>query len=61
LYQGKPIWNWVLANPVLYEKPILNVKGKLSFWEYSFEPCQHKNIERSDGLDECLECGTKNY
>jgi len=27
------IWNWVLANPVLYEKPILNVKGKLSFWE----------------------------
>jgi len=30
------IWNWVLANPVLYDKPILNVKGKLSFWE--FEP-----------------------
>lgn len=28
------IWNWVLANPVLYEKPILNVKGKLSFWEF---------------------------
>jgi len=30
------IYNWVLANPVLYDKPILNVKGKLSFWE--FEP-----------------------
>lgn len=29
----KPIYNWVLANPVLYEKPIINVKGKLSFWE----------------------------
>jgi len=29
---NKPIWNWVLANPVLYDKPILNVKGKLSFW-----------------------------
>ncbi|TDE53772.1 ASCH domain-containing protein [Flavobacterium sp. GT3P67] len=28
----KPIWNWVLANAVLYEKPILKVKGKLSFW-----------------------------
>lgn len=28
------IYNWVLANPVLYEKPILEVKGKLSFWEY---------------------------
>jgi hypothetical protein len=28
------VWNWVLANPVLYDKPIENVKGKLSFWEY---------------------------
>lgn len=28
------IWNWVLANPVLYKKPILNVKGKLSLWEF---------------------------
>jgi len=34
LYRGKPIYNWVLANPVLYEKPILNVKGKLSLWEF---------------------------
>jgi hypothetical protein len=33
LYHGKPIWNWVLANAKLYDKPILNVKGKLSFWE----------------------------
>ena len=30
-----PIWNWVLANPVSYDEPILNVKGKLSFWEYN--------------------------
>ena len=30
----KPIYNWVLTNPILYEKPILNVKGKLSFWEF---------------------------
>jgi len=29
----KPIYNWVLSNPILYDKPILNVKGKLSFWE----------------------------
>lgn len=28
------IYNWVLANPVLFEKPILNVKGKLSLWEF---------------------------
>ena len=27
-------WKWVLANPVIYEKPILNVKGKLSFWSF---------------------------
>jgi len=30
----KCIWNWVLANPVLFAKPITNIKGKLSFWEY---------------------------
>lgn len=33
-YLQKPIYNWVLANPVLYDKPILNVKGKLSFWDF---------------------------
>ena len=32
---GKPIYNWILANPVLFDKPILNVKGKLSFWSCS--------------------------
>lgn len=32
---NKPIYNWVLANAVLYDKPILNVKGKLSFWEFN--------------------------
>lgn len=26
------IYNWVLKNPILFEKPILNVKGKLSFF-----------------------------
>ncbi len=31
----KPIYNWVLANPVKFENPILNVKGKLSFWDYN--------------------------
>lgn len=29
------VYNWVLANPVLYDEPILNVKGKLSFWEFT--------------------------
>ncbi len=44
----KPIYNWVLANPVLYDEPILNVKGALSFWEYKPEPpellLQHKGV-----------------
>lgn len=31
---NKIVYNWVLANPVLYDEPILNVKGKLSFWEF---------------------------
>ncbi len=26
----KGVWNWVLANPIKFEKPIENVKGKLS-------------------------------
>lgn len=30
----KPVYNWVLANPILFDKPILNVKGKLGFWDY---------------------------
>ena len=29
-----PVWNWVLANPMLYDQPIENVKGALSLWEY---------------------------
>ena len=28
------IHNWVLSNPILFDKPILNVKGKLGFWDY---------------------------
>lgn len=27
-------WNWVLANPVLFDEPITGVTGSLSFWEY---------------------------
>lgn len=30
------IWNWILANPVLYKEPILNVKG-----------CQKESIRHS--------------
>lgn len=30
----KVIYNWVLVNPIIYENPIKNIKGKLSFWDY---------------------------
>ena len=36
----KTIYNWVLANPVLYDKPILNVKWKLSFWKTDYCHCE---------------------
>lgn len=35
----KPIFNWVLANQVLFKEPILNVKGKLGFWDYPLDLC----------------------
>lgn len=31
--EDKPIYNWVLANPIKFKNPI-PAKGKLSFWEY---------------------------
>lgn len=35
VWAEKGCWNWVLTDVVLFNKPILNVKGKLSFWEYN--------------------------
>ena len=32
IWAEEGVWNWVLANPILFKKPILNVKGKLSFF-----------------------------
>lgn len=37
------IHNWVLANPVLFAEPILNVKGKLSFWDYPMTEDEYLN------------------
>lgn len=33
----KGVYNWVLKNPIVFDKPIENVKGKLSFWQYDGE------------------------
>lgn len=58
---GKPIYNWVLTNAVLYDKPILNVKGKLSFWNLDFlicPNCKSTNIVCWEpNHNECRECG----
>lgn len=47
-------WNWVLANAVMYDKPILNIKGKLSFWEYN---CCHICKQPVEPDWECRDCG----
>ena len=49
IWAEKGVYNWVLANPILFENPIENVKGKLSFWEY--DKIEEVTIE-------CPECGT---
>lgn len=30
------IYNWILATPIIFDEPILNIKGKLGFWDYEF-------------------------
>lgn len=37
VWAEKGCWNWVLKDAILFDKPILNVKGKLSFWDYNLE------------------------
>ena len=34
VWAEKGVWNWVLKDVVLFDRPILNVKGKLGFWEF---------------------------
>lgn len=37
VWAEKGVWNWVLKDAVLFDKPILDVKGKLGFWKYDLE------------------------
>ena len=37
VWAEKGVWNWVLKDAILFDKPIRDVKGKLSFWEYDLE------------------------
>lgn len=47
-----PVWNWVTANPVLFAKPITNVKGKLSFWEYGLTEESYLNMVGVDANED---------
>jgi len=44
-WNGIPIYNWVLANPVKYAKPI-PAKGKLSFWEFPMPMEEYFYLEK---------------
>lgn len=46
LHPLRPIYNWVLANPILFDKPILNVRGNLSFWDYDLPEEYYRLILR---------------
>lgn len=45
IWADKGVYNWILANPVLFPEPI-SAKGKLSFWEYP-------NINSEDDICLC--------
>lgn len=54
------IYNWVLANPILFDEPILGIKGKLGFWEYEFDEntfeCTNNNPYTHDSCGEKQGC-----
>ena len=33
-------WHWVLKDPILFDEPILNVKGRLGFWDVNLYSCE---------------------
>ena len=45
----KPVYNWLASGSILFDKPILNVKGKLSFWKYPNIGCEPDE----DGTEIC--------
>lgn len=60
-YPDKIIYNWVLANPVLYDKPILNVKGSLSLWDWKGCDQTCESCEKVFDMDNMQRDGDDNY
>ena len=54
------IYNWILANPIIFDEPILNIKGKLGFWDYEFSEddyeCTNDNGYTIDSCGERSGC-----
>ena len=61
------IYNWMLTNPILFEEPIMNIKGRLGFWDYEFSEddyeCTNDNGytlgscgEKVGCMQDCGEC-----
>lgn len=48
--EEKPIYNWVVADPIMFDKPILNVNGKLSFWDYDLPEEYETILNKALGL-----------
>lgn len=46
VWAEKGVWNWVLVNPVLFDKPITEVKGCLGLWNYNdkINVCKYRDI-----------------
>lgn len=44
LLASKTIYNWQASEAILFEKPILDVKGHLSFWDYPMTYEEYLNI-----------------
>jgi len=34
VWAEKDVWNWIIKDAKLYDKPIENIKGKLGVWNY---------------------------
>jgi len=54
-HNEKPTYNWVLANPIKFDEPILNVKGKLSFWQHEVDLCVYCGQPTSE-IFSCKNC-----
>lgn len=53
VWAEKGKWNWVLANPIVFKKPIANVRGQLSLWEYKGEMPNLQEMSESCYYSEC--------